>query len=254
VQLAGYCRAIAVDAVWQRFRKAELQHWLRGPSFVLTCSAAILLLMAAATHGFRITRGLVAMARELLGARVLPSGRSEDALVAYGVPIVFALATGIVLVAIGRMSLRSGGWRYGSYLVLKMMAVMLIVPLLWIEGGAAIRARIPNPDLRVILGGALLALLFIAAFGCALLWTVADQRRRCPVCLQRLAMPVTIGSWASMFDPVTTELLCNEGHGSLCISEGELGDGDHWTAFGSSWSSLFHTADDGEPVSRDKSA
>ena len=28
-------------------------------------------------------------------------------------------------------------------------------------------------------------------------------------------MPVTLGSWASVFEPVTTEMLCHEGHGSL---------------------------------------
>jgi hypothetical protein len=36
------------------------------------------------------------------------------------------------------------------------------------------------------------------------------------------------------------------------ISAGEIGDGDRRTAFGASWSSLFHAAEDGEAVSRDK--
>jgi hypothetical protein len=171
--------------------------------------------------------------------QTMPSGAQEGALIAYGFPIVFALATGIVLVLIGRVSLHTHGWRYWSFLIFKTLAAMAIVPLLWIEGGAAIRAHISNAQLRVLGGGLGLALIFVAAFGYALLWIFADQRRRCPVCLERLAMPVTVGSWASVFDPVATELLCNQGHGALCMSETETGEADHWTAFGASWRSLF---------------
>ncbi len=53
-----------------------------------------------------------------------------------------------------------------------------------------------------------------------------------------MAMPVTMGSWASVFDPVTTELLCDSGHGSLCLQETESGS-DRWTGMDKSWSDLF---------------
>ncbi|MBZ5592258.1 MAG: hypothetical protein LAP39_08480 [Acidobacteriia bacterium] len=242
-QLAAQCRGALADAFWLRFNKAALRTWVRGPGFVVVATATILLLMAACTHGFAVTRGLIQIARDLHYARpqMMPPGAQEGALIAYGFPIVFALATGIVLVMIGRLSLRPYGWRYWSFLIFKTLSVMAIVPLLWIEGGASIRAHISNVQLRVFAGGLGLALVFVVAFGCALLWIFADQRRRCPVCLEQLAMPVTVGSWASVFDPVATELLCNQGHGALCLSETETGEADRWTAFGASWSSLFDT-------------
>ena len=137
--------------------------------------------------------------------------------------------------AVGRLSLGRYGWRYWSFLVLKTIAVMVLVPLLWIETGTAMRAHLPSAPLRVLVGGLLFTMVFMAAFGCALLWSFADQRRRCPVCLQRLAMPVTMGSWASVFEPVTTELLCEEGHGSLSVPETEAGEPDRWTPLDASW-------------------
>jgi hypothetical protein len=160
----------------------------------------------------------------------------------YGAPILLALAAGVVLVAIGRLSLHRHGRRYWSFLLLKTISVMVIVPLLWIEGGAVLRALLPNDALRVLVGGLGLALLFIAAFARALAWAFADQCQRCPVCLRRLAMPVTIGSWASVFEPAATELLCDQGHGSLCVSETATGQPDRWIALDASWRGLFHKA------------
>ena len=75
-----------------------------------------------------------------------------------------------------------------------------------------------------------MAIAYIAAFGWAVLWSLADQQRRCPVCLRRLVLPVRIGSWASVFEPVTTEWICEAGHGSLCAREVETGQPDHWIA------------------------
>ncbi|HVP47063.1 MAG TPA: hypothetical protein VMT32_10790 [Bryobacteraceae bacterium] len=241
-QLAEQCRGALADAFWLRFSKAALHRWVRGPGFVVISTATILVLMGVCTNGFAVTRGLIRIARDLHAQpRMMPSGAQEGALIAYGFPIVFALATGIVLVLIERLPPHTRGWRYWSFLIFKTLAAMAIVPLLWIEGGAAIRAHISNVQLRVFGGGLGLALIFVAAFGYALLWIFADQRRRCPVCLERLAMPVTVGSWASVFDPAATEVLCNQGHGALCMSETETGAADQWTAFGASWRGLFDT-------------
>jgi len=55
-------------------------------------------------------------------------------------------------------------------------------------------------------------------------------------------MPVMIGSWASVFEPVTTELLCEEGHGSLCVPE--TGQPDRWTPLDASWRELFDSKRD----------
>jgi hypothetical protein len=241
-QLAGHCRDALAEAFWLRFSRESLRRWVRGPGFVLFAEGATLLVMAVLSRGFAVTRGLLQIARELeYDQPMMLRGAREGALIAYGFPILFALATGIVLVAIGSRSLWRYGWRYWSFLILKAAFVMVMLPVVWIEGGAALRARISNPQMRVFVGGLGLALVFVAGFGCALLWAFADQRWRCPVCLKRLAMPVTIGSWGSVFDPVATELLCNEGHGSLYISETETGEADRWTAFGLSWRGLFDT-------------
>lgn len=49
-------------------------------------------------------------------------------------------------------------------------------------------------------------------------WALADQRRRCPICLHFLTNPIEIGSPAHMFvRPHGTELSCARGHGSLYV-------------------------------------
>ena len=242
-QMVRHCWGAIADAFWLRFSKRQLRLWVRGPAFLLAAFAAVLLLTAVLSRGLAATRGLVQIALSLHRPLPHPSQASldvrENTLVAHIVPIVFALVIGVALVAIRRVPLRRYGWRYWSLCVLKTTAVMVIVPLLWIEIGAAIRAHMAVGPLRQLLGGLVFTLVFIVAFGCALAWSFADQRRRCPVCLQRLAMPVTIGSWASVFEPVTTELLCEEGHGSLCVPETGTGEPDRWTTLDASWRELF---------------
>lgn len=242
-QMVRRCWGAVADAFWLRFSKRQFRLWVRGPAFLLVAAAAVLLLTAVFSRGFTATRGLVEITLGLHHPLPHTSQASldvrENTLVAHIVPIVFALVIGIVLVTIRRLPLRPYGWRYWSLFVLKTMAVMVIVPLLWIEIGASIRAHMAVGPLRQLLGGLVFTWIFIVAFGCALAWSFADQRRRCPVCLQRLAMPVTIGSWASVFEPVTTELLCEEGHGSLCMPETGTGEPDRWTALDASWRELF---------------
>lgn len=49
-------------------------------------------------------------------------------------------------------------------------------------------------------------------------WVLADQRRRCPVCLHYVSNPVEIGSPARLpLRPYGTELSCSRGHGSLYV-------------------------------------
>jgi hypothetical protein len=55
-------------------------------------------------------------------------------------------------------------------------------------------------------------------------------------------MPVTMGSWSSqLLDPVTTEFLCKNGHGSLAMPETQSSSAepDRWTAMDESWRDLF---------------
>ena len=219
--LAWWCGDAATDALVTRCRGFDLRQWVRAPSFLMAAAATALALMAASTHGFAVTRSLL----DSLGhAR---SVAEQDRLVANLFPIVFALAVSVIA-AVGRVSLGGHKWRYGSFLLLKTLLLVTIVPLLWIEGGAAFRGSIPNQTVRILAGGLVLAVVFIATFGWAVLWSLADQRHRCPVCLRRLVMPVRIGTWASVFEPVTTEWICEAGHGSLCVREVEAGEPDHW--------------------------
>jgi hypothetical protein len=156
----------------------------------------------------------------------------------YALWILFGMVVGGVLVSRGG-SLPSGrGWRYRSFLALKSVLAVVIPALLWMEAAAALRQRMEG-GVGLLLAGVLPALAFLVACACAIWWSFADQRRRCPVCLQRLGMPVTMGSWSSVLDPAVTELVCDFGHGSLSVPESTQGAPDRWTNLDQSWRELF---------------
>jgi hypothetical protein len=76
----------------------------------------------------------------------------------------------------------------------------------------------------------------------ALLWLFADQRRRCRVCLARLATPTHFGSPSSwLLDPMGTELLCERGHGTLYVPEthSSTQKPEGWTELDESWREIF---------------
>jgi hypothetical protein len=220
--LAWLCRDALANAFRMRCGGLDPRRWIRGPAFVMAAAAAALLLIAACTRGFAVTRSLLDAA--LAGAA---TGAQQDRLMANLFPVAFALATG-TMAAISRVSLRGHSWRYLSFLLLKTLWLAAIVSLLWIEGGAAFRASMPNATLRIFVGGFALAVVFIGTFGWAVMWSLADQQHRCPACLRRLVMPVRIGSWASVFEPVTTEWVCQTGHGLLYVREIQTGEPDCW--------------------------
>ena len=232
-ELTRHCRAAFRDALRRRCTRWQLREWARGPACVMCAALAPLLPAALLTRGFAVTRGLLAVVWQ-------PPGQRDLLLVPYVVPIVFAFATGVMLVAIGRLWVHGYGWRYWAFFLFKILAAMLVVPLLWIEGGTALRGVLRHPELRVLIGVAGSGVALVAGFGYALLWSFADQRRRCPVCLRRLALPVSLGSWASIFEPATTELLCEEGHGRLCVTDADAGEADRWTELDASWRAFFH--------------
>jgi hypothetical protein len=152
--------------------------------------------------------------------------------------LLFALAAGAVGVAKGLSLPAGGGWRYWSFLTLKTPLLVAIPALLWVQAGDAL---VPVAHVGVLRGIVVVLVTVAFVFLCALAvwWSFADQRSRCPVCLQLLAMPVSLGSWSSVLDPATTELLCDSGHGSLCQPESEEGLPDRWTTLDSSWKELF---------------
>jgi hypothetical protein len=230
--LAAYCRESLHDALRQRFGAERVRAWSRSAACVPAVAAAVLLIAGLLSGGFPATRRLARITCSLYAE---PLRGDADALVVHGIPLAFGLMVGAVLVAIRRLPLHRYGWRYWSFLGLKTAATVTLVPVLWFEGVAALRRALPGGGPRDVLPAMLLTLAFIVAFACALAWSFADQRRRCPVCLRLLGLPVTMGRWSSVLEPAATELVCHGGHGCLCVPETECGLPARWTAMDSSW-------------------
>ena len=156
----------------------------------------------------------------------------------YMFALLFALVAGALLVARALPPPTGRGRKGWSFLVSKTLLVVAVPLLLWVEIDGVILSAVPASLLRnMILVALTPAFIFICAF--AVWWSFADQRGRCPVCLQLLTMPTSIGSWSSVLDPATTELVCDSGHGSLAFPETEGGLPDRWTNLDPSWSELF---------------
>jgi hypothetical protein len=147
----------------------------------------------------------------------------------YLLGIAFAIAVGAFLVARQQTVGLHHSWRYWRFLASKTLLLVLLPTLLWIESGRFMPMAARPAAM----------LLFLAACSFAFWWSFADQRQRCPVCFERLALPVTLGSWSSVLEPVTTEFLCEFGHGSLCVPETEQGERDRWTTLDASWRGFF---------------
>jgi len=84
--------------------------------------------------------------------------------------------------------------------------VALLVPIVFFAMGVVASIFPPAP------------LLFFFVWILGLRWVLADQRRRCPVCLRLLSNPVAIGSAAqTVLGCYGTELICTRGHGFLYV-------------------------------------
>jgi hypothetical protein len=91
---------------------------------------------------------------------------------------------------------------------------------------------------------------FLAGYVLAFRWALADQRKRCPVCLARLSNPTHIG-WVSrtFLDWYGTELMCTKGHGLMHVPEvAACGyTAPRWLPLDSSWAGLFGPSKAGTP-------
>jgi len=238
---ARFCATALGDAFWRRIRKEEWRQWFRGPSFVLACIAAAFLLLALVSRGFAVTQSLLAILDRPTMTYVYrrPYDAAGDRLVAYLFPIFTAMAGGLGVAMAARSRVHPFGWRHWAFLLIKTAAAMTLLPLAFIELGYLFRSLFSSEGGRVLIGGLGPVFALIVGQGAAIYWCLSDQRRRCPVCLRLMTLPVAVGSWASMFDPATTELLCEEGHGALCVVESESGGADRWLKLGVSWQDLF---------------
>lgn len=103
----------------------------------------------------------------------------------------------------------------------------------------AFNALSRNPVLGLSL---IVSAFYLLGLAGILRWAYVDQRLRCPVCLRRLAMPCTLGSWSSwLLEPASTEFLCEQGHGSLYVSETHSSgtESEKWENLDDSWRDLF---------------
>ena len=83
---------------------------------------------------------------------------------------------------------------------------------------------------------------FIVSSVVAMRWALADQRRRCPVCLRVLSNPTRIGGPSHVFlEWYGTELICVQGHGLLYVPEIPTScySTQRWQYLDPSWSTLF---------------
>lgn len=240
---ARFLRRAFADASYERFGSVRAQRFVSGPLFLMAVVAATVLGIGLCTRGFASTRRAIALA---IDVRLHPSTNFRydirgDHLFVYFTPIVIAGLVGAALIVLKWRSLQSLGLRQWGLLAFEVSSAHLVGSLLWIEGGHALYRLLVYEGFRFALVGIGLAAGCIISFGFAMLWSIADLRRRCPVCLHRLILPVAMGSWASVFDPPATELVCSEGHGSMAVIEvdAEAGAPDRWTELDDSWQYLF---------------
>lgn len=232
---AALARETFRDAMAMRISPSTITEWLQGPAFLYQTALAAFMAIALASYGFVATRHLIEL---LLTVDFQTGDLRQNTLVAHGIPMLFAVFTGAVLAAgCGRWPGGGQGWRYWGFLASKIVASTGLVTLFWIEAASKLHPTYNSPI--TVLPVLLLTLVYIATFGSAVEWSLTDQRARCPVCLNRLAMPVSIGSWASVLDPARTELVCADGHGSLAMTEADTARADQWTTMDRSWKDLF---------------
>ena len=77
-----------------------------------------------------------------------------------------------------------------------------------------------------------------------LTWSIADQQKRCRICLRRLTMPVDVGRPGSvLLNFAGTEMVCEDGHGMLYVPESESNslERDRWRTLDESWAELFRS-------------
>ncbi len=232
---AALLRGTFQDALQQRISPAAVTGMIRGPLFYLLTAACLFTLLAASTRCFAYTRHLVELALLLLPG---PPGLRSDVLAGHAFILAISLTAAAAMLLIRRPSAHSGGWRYWTFFALQCALVLTFVPLVWIESGAALRACFPHHEGLRALSTLLLTLAYLPSLAAALAWVLADQRARCPVCLRRLELPVSVGSWSSVFDPSATEFLCDRGHGALLLPDSSAG-AERWTRLDQSWAGLF---------------
>jgi len=154
-------------------------------------------------------------------------------------PLYFAGGTALLFLAAGMLRARHTPL-YLAFFVAKTVLLMAIVELAWTEVATAI----PIPVTGGVDLGIAIPLMFLLLLGHAfvLRWSLQDQAGRCPVCCRQVAMPLTVGSRASLIlDRPCVDFLCTRGHGTLRLSDLTTCTAEpyRWTPLDRSWQEVF---------------
>lgn len=226
---AGYCRGVLHEAFFLGRGQTGWAGLLGSPAFAGLLALSVLSVTVVLSGGLASSRLLIRLAQR----------SCVDQVFGHAFILVLATLSGVPLLWSGTRSMHWHGSRYALFFVLKMALIATMLTLVWIEGSAGIHASLAFSRGLQIASRLALAFGFLVAFGVAIQWGVEDQKRRCPHCLQRLDLAISLGSWASVFDPPTSGLVCPAGHGSLALPERPAASGECWTAFDESWREMF---------------
>jgi hypothetical protein len=187
--------------------------------------------LPASTEGFAVARLRYRPPCDNQSKFIWLQKRSFDFLRALTILIFAGMLLGMVTSNFPQGHPRRIGPRRGLFLAAKTLLVVPIVLFGSLDVGS--------------LGSSVSPLVLHVAFFCSLFagrWILADQRRRCPVCLRLLANPVRMGEPSRiLLEWHGTELMCLRGHGMLYIPEWPAiwSGRQRWMGLGPSWNGLF---------------
>lgn len=221
--LAAFCRDCFRCAVFTRFSPRRILAAAGHPVLPIAVFTGLLLFTALVTGGLPTLERLCT-----------EFGTATDFV--FGHAFVLTLAGVIALHAVLNHPNAVHGWLSALFLGAKSILAMFALTCIWMEGAGALQRALFHHETWWVASRVASTLVFLFACGWVAAWCMSDQRHRCPSCLRRLALPVSLGSWASVLDPATTILVCPQGHGCLAAPETSLSSPDQWTNMDASWS------------------
>jgi hypothetical protein len=135
-----------------------------------------------------------------------PARQFREFIGAFGPAMIACLF--VAVTAMLRFGVSSGVWPWGFLLAKAVLLVLILYccACLCISAGGPL-----EPIFLVVVS---------PGIAWAFRWAVADQRRRCQVCLRFLSTPVQLGQASQTFlGWYGTESMCTHGHGALLVPE-----------------------------------
>ena len=143
--------------------------------------------------------------------------------------------------AVTNRARRVGLLRYLLFLYAKVLLLGSVLLALWLHGWYAAMPWLLDGLLLPVLLPVFMGTLFFTVCCLVARWCWRDQRLRCPICLRRLRMPVSTGSFSSMLmDRPGQDFICPHGHGRLFLPSQRPEDGGEpeWHASRGMWEEL----------------